>query len=60
MEDSKELGGGASLYLSVGLLSGAVIALQITIMRIFSVGNWAHFGSFIVSVECSGSASQAR
>jgi predicted membrane-bound spermidine synthase len=54
MEDSKELGGGASLYLSVGLLSGAVIALQITIMRIFSVGNWAHFGSFIVSVAMLG------
>ena len=29
------------LYLSVGLVAGAVIALQICIMRIFSVGSWA-------------------
>ena len=42
------------LYLAVGLLSGAVITLQITVMRIFSVGNWAHFGSFIVSVAMLG------
>jgi hypothetical protein len=30
------------LYLSVALVAGAVIALQIGIMRIFSVGSWAH------------------
>jgi len=31
-----------SLYLSVALIAGAVIALQIGIMRIFSVGGGAH------------------
>ena len=38
------------LYLGVGLVAGAVIALQICIMRIFSVGSWAHFGSLVVSL----------
>lgn len=31
-------------------MSGAVIALQIVIMRIFAVGSWAHFGSMVVSL----------
>ena len=39
-----------SLYLGVGLVAGAVIALQICIMRIFAVGSWAHFGSLVVSL----------
>ncbi len=43
-----------SLYLAVGLVAGAVIALQIGIMRIFSVGSWAHFGSFVVSLAMLG------
>ena len=34
---------GWALYLSVGLLAGAVIALQICIMRIFSVGKLGPF-----------------
>ena len=38
------------LYLGVGLVAGAVIALQICIMRIFAVGAWAHFGSLVVSL----------
>src|SRR5216683_5445875 len=42
------------LYLSVGLVAGAVIALQICIMRIFSVGSWAHFGSLVVSLAMLG------
>lgn len=42
------------LYLAVGLVAGAVIALQIGIMRIFSVGSWAHFGSFVVSLAMLG------
>lgn len=45
---------GARLYLSVGLLAGAVIALQIAIMRVFSVGSWAHFGSLVVSLALLG------
>ena len=43
--DSK---GRLALYFAVGLTAGAVIALQIDIMRVFSVGNWSHFGSLVV------------
>lgn len=42
------------LYFAVGLLAGAVIALQIAIMRVFSVGSWAHFGSLVVSLALLG------
>ena len=49
-----ELRPSPSLYLSVGLVAGAVIALQIGIMRIFSVGSWAHFGSLVVSLAMLG------
>jgi spermidine synthase len=42
------------LYLSVGLVAGSVIALQIAIMRIFAVGSWAHFGSLVVSLAMFG------
>ena len=42
------------VYLAVGLVAGAVIALQITIMRIFAVGSWAHFGSLVVSLAMLG------
>jgi len=44
----------SSLYLSVALVAGAVIALQIGIMRIFSVGSWSHFGSLVVSLAMLG------
>jgi spermidine synthase len=43
-----------AFYLSVALVAGAVIALQIGIMRIFSVGSWAHFGSLVVSLAMFG------
>src|SRR5262245_3322065 len=43
-----------SLYFAVGLQAGAVIARQICIMRIFQVGNWAHFGSLVVSLAMLG------
>jgi len=43
-----------SFYLSVGLVAGAIIALQIGIMRVFSVGSWAHFGSLVVSLAMFG------
>ena len=43
-----------SLYFSVGLVAGSVIALQIGIMRIFAVGSWAHFGSLVVSLAMLG------
>lgn len=42
------------VYLAIGLVAGAVIALQITIMRIFAVGSWAHFGSLVVSLAMLG------
>jgi spermidine synthase len=42
------------LYFAVGLAAGAVIALQIDIMRVFSVGSWAHFGSLVVSLAMLG------
>ena len=42
------------LYLAVGLAAGAVITLQIDIMRVFAVGGWAHFGSFVVSLAMLG------
>jgi len=41
-------------YLAVALIAGSVIALQISIMRIFSVGSWAHFGSMVVSLAMMG------
>src|ERR1700726_3830642 len=43
-----------ALYLAVGLEAGAIIALQICIMRIFAVGSWAHFGSLVVSLAMLG------
>ncbi len=43
-----------ALYLAVGLGAGAVIALQIDIMRVFAVGSWAHFGSLVVSLAMLG------
>ena len=42
------------IYLAVGLIAGSVIALQIGIMRVFSVGSWAHFGSLVVSLAMLG------
>ena len=42
------------LYIAVGLGAGAVIALQIDIMRVFAVGSWAHFGSLVVSLAMLG------
>ncbi len=44
----------ALVYLAVGLVAGAIIALQIAIMRIFQVGSWAHFGSLVVSLAMLG------
>jgi spermidine synthase len=44
----------AGLYFAVGLGAGAVIALQIDIMRVFAVGSWAHFGSMVVSLAMLG------
>src|SRR5262249_35052096 len=51
---ASELAPSLALYLAVGFVAGAVIALQIGIMRIFSVGSWAHFGSLVVSLAMLG------
>ena len=42
------------MYAAIGCVAGAVIALQIGIMRIFSEGSWAHFGSLVVSLAMLG------
>ena len=47
-------GSRLALYIAVGLAAGSVIALQIDIMRVFSVGSWAHFGSLVVSLAMLG------
>ena len=44
----------ALVYLAVGLVAGAIIALQIAIMRVFQIGSWAHFGSLVVSLAMLG------
>ncbi len=41
-------------YVTVGLIAGAIIAYQIGIMRIFSIGTWSHFGSLVVSMAMLG------
>jgi spermidine synthase len=43
-----------AVFLAVGLVAGAVIALQIAIMRVFAIGSWAHFGSLVVSLAMLG------
>jgi len=42
------------LYLAVGLLAGAVIAVQVFVMRVFAVGSWVHFGSLVVAMAMLG------
>ena len=51
---AKPVPSGLRLYGAVGTLAGAVIALQVTVMRIFAVGSWSHFGSLVVSLAMLG------
>src|SRR5438477_10775931 len=51
---SIDKGLGLFIYLPVALVAGAVIALQIALMRIFAVGSWVHFGSLVVSLAMFG------
>jgi len=44
----------AAFYLSVAFAAGALIALQLAIMRVFAIGSWAHFGSLVVSLAMLG------
>src|SRR5690606_2761088 len=46
--------GNPALYLAVALVAGAVIVLQIGLMRVFAVGSWSHFGSLVVSLAMLG------
>jgi hypothetical protein len=48
------LAGRSSFYLGVACLSAAMIAAQITIMRIFAIGSWAHFGSLVIAIAMAG------
>ncbi|MBF0127033.1 MAG: hypothetical protein HQM02_07465, partial [Magnetococcales bacterium] len=43
-----------AFLLSVFLTAGAIIALQIIVMRLYSISGWAHFGSLVVSVALFG------
>jgi hypothetical protein len=43
-----------AFYLSIGLAAGALIALQLAVMRVFAIGSWAHFGSLVVSLAMLG------
>jgi spermidine synthase len=43
-----------AFYLSIGFSAGALIALQLAIMRVFAIGSWAHFGSLVVSLAMLG------
>ncbi len=43
-----------SQLFAVGLIAGAILALQICIMRIFAVESWVHFGSLVVSLAMLG------
>ncbi|MBF0176072.1 MAG: hypothetical protein HQL63_04390 [Magnetococcales bacterium] len=40
--------------MAVFLIAGTIIALQITIMRLYAISGWAHFGSLVVSVAMFG------
>ena len=45
---------GPADLLAVGTVSGAVIALQIAIIRTFAVTTWAHFGSLVIAIALFG------
>ncbi len=51
---SPPLDAGLTVYLSLGFVAGAVIALQIAVMRVFAVGSWTHFGSLVISLAMLG------
>lgn len=41
-------------YLSLAFISGAVIAYELFVMRVFANSGWSHFGSTIVSIAMLG------
>ncbi|MBF0584003.1 MAG: hypothetical protein HQL80_07180 [Magnetococcales bacterium] len=40
--------------MAVALLAGSIIALQITVVRLYAISGWAHFGSMVISVAMFG------
>ncbi|MBF0529231.1 MAG: hypothetical protein HQK55_08170, partial [Deltaproteobacteria bacterium] len=43
-----------AIYFSVALVSGAIIAYELFVMRVFANGGWAHFGSTVISIAMFG------
>ena len=41
-------------FISISLLSGSIIAYEITLMRLFSIGQWHHFAYMIISLALLG------
>ncbi len=42
------------IYLSVGILSGSIIAFQLTLMQLLSIIQWSHFAYMVISVALLG------
>jgi len=43
-----------STCLAVALVSGAIIAYELFVMRVFANGGWSHFGSTVISIAMFG------
>jgi spermidine synthase len=41
-------------YLAVAFVSGAILAYELFIMRVFAIGGWSHFGSTVISIAMFG------
>ena len=41
-------------FISISLISGSIIAYEITLMRLFSIGEWSHFAYMIISLALLG------
>ena len=41
-------------FISISLISGSIIAYEITLMRLFSIGQWDHFAYMIISLALLG------
>ena len=51
---STPLNANLTVYVSLGFVAGAIITLQIAVMRVFAVGSWTHFGSLVISLAMLG------
>lgn len=45
---------GKRIYLSIGILSAAIIALQLVLMQILSIMQWYHFAYMVISIALLG------